>query len=142
MTNREAAWVRNNVWPQAKRKCFRDHPGYHLKCSCQSGMSTWCQNGKHEECHRGTALPNCEAFITNRRDQVLYFPEPYKHPTVTATGAHRTSAAQVWLAHRTCRWVCPCKCGHPAQEKLAAPTPARPARYELVPLPGLEAVGR
>jgi hypothetical protein len=42
---------------------------------------------------------------------VLAFRKPFRHKSRTsATGPHKTWAADVWHANRVCRWLCPCDC--------------------------------
>ncbi len=147
MTPQEAVWVREHVWTGVMRKEHRSTPAFFASCPCLYGKSWHCQHGKCLECHRAAPLRSPEGYITNKREEVLSFSAPYQHPHETATGAHPTRNAMVWLADRACRWVCPCTCHQGDAEpqesyKRATVGPARPARYELVPLPGLEAVGQ
>lgn len=108
MTPREAEWVRSQVWSAAMRKTFREVPAFRTSCPCLSGPCQRCQAGQHDKCDRREPLPCVETFITDRSERVVYFAEPYQHPTFSATGAHHTRAAQVWLADRRCRYLCPC----------------------------------
>lgn len=129
MSPREAAWVRDNVWTKAMRREYRDV----VACACQYGPSTGCLQGKCRSCRPADPIAIWETTICDRTG--IYptrLPQEYEHDTVSATGPHRERLAMVWLADRICRWRCPHEC-HQAAE---------PARYELVPLPGLEAVGR
>lgn len=48
----------------------------------------------------------------------MTLPGLYEHPSPSATGAHHTSTAQVWLADRVCRWVCDCECHQGGQIAL------------------------
>lgn len=114
MTGQAAEWIRANVWTPAMRKSHRDAPRAAFSCSCQYGASQYCERGEHGRCHVGKGLPSCEAFITDKADRVLYLPAEFAYPTLTATGARPTRAAQVWLADRVCRWACPCPCHSPA----------------------------
>ncbi|MFI6485220.1 DUF6248 family natural product biosynthesis protein [Nonomuraea sp. NPDC050663] len=111
MTPVEASWVRKHAWTQAMRRCWKDTPAYYSSCSCQYGECVSCRDGKHRHCSRGYALRRTETMITDRRGRALYLPDYYTHPSnVSATGPARTNVAQVWLADRTCRWLCPCPC--------------------------------
>lgn len=119
-TPTEAAWIRAHVWTQRMRHTYSGDPGknngvpgLYTHCACQYGATTWCQNGRHDLCHRATPLPGCETYIVGRRGNVLEFEQPYEHLATSATGEHQEWAAMVWLADRVCRWVCPCPCGHP-----------------------------
>ena len=110
----DAAWIRDHVWTQAMRKQFAEVPGFYLLCACQYGPTTSCREGQHQRCHRAEPLRSDETYILKRGGiYPAYFAEPYAHKTDTsATGPQFTPAAQVWLADRVCRWVCPCDCGH------------------------------
>jgi len=114
LTALDAAWIRDNVWTPAMRKQFTEVPGFYLLCACQYGPTTSCREGQHQRCHRAEPLRSDETYILKRGGiYPAYFAEPYAHKTDTsATGPQFTSAAQVWLADRVCRWVCPCGCGH------------------------------
>lgn len=115
MTEHEAAWVREHVWTHAMRRS----PGPPV-CACQYGPSGYCLRDAHERCGRGTPLRAYEALVCGP-DGVspLAFGEPYAHETDTsATGPRHTTVAMVWLADRVCRWICPCTCGHSAQDAL------------------------
>lgn len=124
MTPEQAEWVRDHVFTKPMRKCYAETPGYYTMCACQSGMTTWCDTGVHHRCHRATPLPRHEGFVDTRGGvHVAYFTADYEHPTLTATGRFPTRLAQVWLADRVCRWVCPCPC-HSA--------PAAPEQLDLL----------
>ncbi|MGC5012579.1 DUF6248 family natural product biosynthesis protein [Streptosporangium sp. DT93] len=143
MTPDQAAWVRENVWPAAMRKAHREQPLGTTHCACQWGGGA-CASGRHDICHVGVPLPVCETYVVTRTDQVLGFAEPYRHPSVSATGWHRTRTAQVWLADRVCAWSCSCgDCGHPRPDIAHRPerNPARPVVYETVPLFDLTPTG-
>lgn len=108
MTSEEFAWVRANVWTAGMRNIYAEMPGYHTTCACQYGLTTWCQHDDCRRCHRATPLPRPGGYVCDRNDRVLRFPEPYEHPTPSATGLRHTSLAMWWYADRVCRWVCPC----------------------------------
>jgi hypothetical protein len=114
MTQDAAAWVREHVWTPAMRKTYREVPAFYSTCDCQFGATQWCQTGRHDRCHRAEPLVSCATMILRRGG--LYpasFTEEFTHPTPSATGPVTTSLAQVWLADRRCRWVCPCECHAP-----------------------------
>jgi hypothetical protein len=90
------------------RKTHREVPRFYLTCDCEHDLTSYCQAEQHEPCHRAEPQASHEGYITNRRDQVLYFREAYEHPTTT--GPYYERAAMVWLAGRVCRWACPCTC--------------------------------
>ncbi|WP_031166024.1 DUF6248 family natural product biosynthesis protein [Streptosporangium roseum] len=147
MTPDQAAWVREHAWPKAMLKAHNEHPGATSHCACQWGggscLSAW--KPRHDTCHIGVPLPVCETYIVTRTGGVAGFAEPYRHPSVSATGWHRVATAMVWLADRLCAWACPCDCGHlgpaPAHAMRPAPPPAPEFTadgLELVMLPGLE----
>jgi hypothetical protein len=96
------------------RRQFAEVPGFYLACACDYGLTTSCREGQHNRCHRGEPLRSSETYILRRGGiYPAYFAEEYTHKTDTsATGPQFTSAAQVWLADRVCRWVCPCDCEH------------------------------
>lgn len=112
MTPVEAAWVRENVWTPAMRKTYRDTPGYFAGCACEYGLTSWCQHGQCDRCHRATPQRSAETVICGPGGETpLHFSEPYEHITdIYATRPLHTSHALVWLADRVCRWVCPCDC--------------------------------
>lgn len=91
--------------------------------------------GRHQRCHLGVPLPLSETIIMGRDQVAAAFVEPYRYPAASATGWHPTRAAQVWLADRTCRWSCPCDCGHPGPEPAHSP-----ARHPLAGGEGRQAV--
>lgn len=110
MADVEAAWVRDRVWTKAMRKTFTDVPGHYLQCACQGSITTYCQAGRHDRCHRAKPLRDSETWICYA-NHVLVLPELFKHPTNTsAVGPRRERYATVWLADRVCRWQCPCDC--------------------------------
>ncbi|SNS80592.1 Lsr2 family protein [Actinomadura mexicana] len=108
MTDADAAWIRDNVWPPAMRRTFGEVPGFFVACACQySGAE--CRHG--DRCHRREPLTLPLGAVFQRGgEHAAIHPEPYRHPTPTATGPKRTRHAQVWYADRTCRWVCDCEC--------------------------------
>lgn len=107
----EAAWIRTNVWPVAMRKTFAEVPGMFTSCACEYGLTSWCQNGQCERCHRAEPQPGPAGYVCGRTgEDPMYFGEPYEHPTISATGRHKTQVAMFWLADRVCRWICPCSC--------------------------------
>lgn len=133
MTPEQAAWVREHAWTKAMARTFQESPGFYLKCACQRGTTWYCANGKCGRCHRAKpGPPDWEDVICDKTgNRPLYFATPYQHPTPSITGDRRERVAQVWLADRTCRWVCSC------------PHHAQPGRltYEAAVLPGLELLG-
>lgn len=124
-----AAAIRD-TWPKHMRKTYADIPGYFTHCACQHGTTPPCQKGRHDLCGRATPLRRPEAAICDPRGMVTTFPQTYQHPSdVNAVGPGYTSAAQVWLADRVCRWQCPCTC-HTSQP---TPTPAKAIPLPLTP---------
>lgn len=81
-----------------------------MPCPCQYGQSGACSAGDHKSCGVAGDTVAGEGFVQTRRGYVAAFPEPYTHPTASATGSRRERWAFVWLADRRCRWVCPCSC--------------------------------
>lgn len=134
MTDDEAAWVREHVWPKVMRQAYRDIPAYFHHCACQWGPCGACERGRHDRCIHGPngyqPFPSDECSITNRKWQVLALPEPFKHPARSATGWHQQSAANVWLADRRCVWSCPCECRAEAADEPQPIllVPSRPLR--------------
>lgn len=127
MTDTEAAQVRELAWTQGMRKTFSDTPGFYRACACQAGRTWHCAHGSHSSCHRAMPLRSIEAYIVGRGGGVAHLPEEYQHPTDTsAIGPRTTAAAQVWLADRVCRWVCPCECHGP---ETTTPAPADRRRF-------------
>lgn len=138
MSAAEAREVRKLAWTGGMRKTYRDTPRAFISCACRSGPSWYCGHGNCGSCHRTEPLRSCETYIVNRDGGVAYLPEDYVHPTDTsAIGPRRTSAAQVWLADRVCRWKCPCACHapEPAVEQAA------PHTEETVPAPARQLTG-
>ncbi|MFB4312901.1 DUF6248 family natural product biosynthesis protein [Actinomadura sp. 21ATH] len=111
-TDDRAAWIREHAWPAAMRRTYGDTPGIYTGCPCQSGPSTWCETGRHDRCGRGEPLRSVATYICSRGgDHPATFREPYAHKTdCSATVPQHTNLAQVWLADRVCRWICPCDC--------------------------------
>jgi hypothetical protein len=107
-----AAAIRERAWTQPMRKQHREVPLYTARCACQSGLTHWCEVGRHARCHRGTPLRSYATVIcTPGGMAVACFAEYFGHKTdVSATGPRFERAALVWLADRVCRWVCPCTC--------------------------------
>ncbi len=132
MTPDQAAWVRAHVWPPQLQALAERLPARYTTCACQRGVSRACARGTHDRCPRDLVAK--EGVVTDRSGvDFVAFATPYAHRTVTVDGPPLpTPVAQVWLADRVCRGVCPCTCGHPR--------PAVAPRYELVPLPGLGAL--
>lgn len=111
MTPAQAAWVREHVWTPAMRATYATTPGFYTTCACQWGPSGWCANGSCRRCHAGEPSPGWAAIVCGPTgDKPRHFAEPFRHPTPSATGAHRERLALVWLADRVCRWVCPHAC--------------------------------
>lgn len=122
MDEDEAVWVREHVWTQHMRRTHETVPRAASTCACQSGPTQHCQRDHHHSCDRAEALPGPEGYITRPTGQVVSLSVPYEHPTPSAAGAHRVSAAQVWLADRVCAWQCNCKC-HPEPGPEPEPEP-------------------
>lgn len=123
MLSDQAAWIRENAWTPAMRKTHTEVPGFRTNCSCQWGLTSWCQHDQHGRCHRATPHPTYATLICGRGgERPLTFAEPYEHKTPSITGAYYEYGAMVWLADRICRWICPCHC-HAA--------PAAPAQLGL-----------
>lgn len=122
MTSDEAAWIRENAWTQAMRKTDREVPGYLHTCACQYGPTSACQHGQCDSCHRGTPQPGPAGYVCGGPggQTVLGFGVPYKHPTRSATGRHKTDAAMFWLADRVCRWRCTHECHNRTRGEQAA----------------------
>jgi hypothetical protein len=130
MSEATAARIRAQVWTPAMRKTYRDVPDAFHTCACQSGASQWCQEGKHARCHRGEPLPDYETLLCRRGGEYpATFPEPFTHPTPSATGARRSQLAMVWLADRVCRWVCPCTCHAEAPGEQLEHDETQPIRH-------------
>lgn len=126
MNDEAAAWVREFVWTNRMRKAFADTPGAYQHCACQAGPSGHCNADRHTKCWHADNEPqrSPEAYVCGTDGtSVLMFAEPFTHPTGSATGAKRTSHAQVWLADRACRWRCPCDC-HTGAPVTPEPPPA------------------
>lgn len=125
MTPAEAAWVREFVWRGHQQVADLD---YVAQCRCQWGISADCKAGNCDRC--GAGVPRAETYIRDRQGRITHLAELPKHPAMTALGPSHTRAAQVWLADRTCRWICPCP-HHTAsapftQDALfAIPTPSK-----------------
>jgi hypothetical protein len=110
MSPAAAAWIRTHAWTPAMLKVHKHVPQFHSHCACQHGETGHCSGGQHRACVRGEPLPSCETYICGTDGQVLHLPEPFEHPSPSATGARRERAAMVWLADRVCKWRCPCSC--------------------------------
>lgn len=109
-----ACWVREHAWTSSMRATHASLPEYYSTCACQNGTTDWCLRDKCTRCHRATPQPSAETYITNRRQEVLHFSEPYEHAsTLESLTLRRCTIAVVWLADRTCRWICPCQCHRP-----------------------------
>lgn len=123
----QAAWIRDHAWTPAMRKTHREVPAFFRTCDCQYGLTSWCQHDQHDRCHRAPPLRSVETYICDTTGTTpLAFAAPYEHRTDTsATGPQFTSLAQVWLADRVCRWVCPCTC------HTAPPEPGPPLQLDL-----------
>ncbi|MBA9003689.1 DUF6248 family natural product biosynthesis protein [Thermomonospora cellulosilytica] len=123
-TPEQAAWIREHVWTKAMRKSYRETPEAYHACACQYGMTTWCNIGQHDRCHRATPQPDWETIICGPDGMhPLHFAGYYRHPVrASATGPHPSALPLVWLADRVCRWVCPCACHA---------TPAAPVQLDL-----------
>lgn len=110
MDSAAARWVFDHVLIGALREYAK------VPCACLWGICGHCSSGRHEKCVRHAWGPagstSGEGWVTNRKAQV-----------VTHEGRH----VQVWLADRTCRWICPCT-DCPA-ELLQAP--AKPVQLDL-----------
>ncbi|MFF0526571.1 DUF6248 family natural product biosynthesis protein [Actinomadura nitritigenes] len=116
MTETAAAWVREHAWTSAMRKTFASTPGFFTACACQYSGGE-CRHG--DRCHRREPLVIPIGSVMQRGGEyTALHPEPYQHPTPTATGPQHTAHAQVWYADRTCRWVCDCEC-HTAAGRAA-----------------------
>ncbi|WP_372672625.1 DUF6248 family natural product biosynthesis protein [Amycolatopsis kentuckyensis] len=114
MSEEDAAWIRDTVWPKQLRAVHASAPKFHLRCACQYGVTGHCaSNDGHEECQfaKPDATPqrSSETWITRKDGTVI-------------------NGAEVWLADRVCRWSCPCECGHkPPKKKRKAKRRTRPA---------------
>lgn len=134
MTDVEAAWIREHAWTKTMRATYKSTPAFYHHCACQWSRCGSCDRGEHSNCIHGPRgyqpFPSSEGYITNSRQHVLGWPERFNHPSRSATGWHRDSAAYVWLADRRCIWSCPCECraAEPAQPQPIVLVPARQRR--------------
>jgi hypothetical protein len=125
LTEQAAAWIRDHAWPPRMRGTFLTAVGFYSTCLCQNRRSHHCARDRHDMCI-GT-LSGFHTIIGRPDGSVAEFPDPYRHPTESATGPQHETAALVWLADRVCRWVCPCSC-HTAP---AEPTPVQDALFAI-----------
>uniref|UniRef100_UPI003F49504A DUF6248 family natural product biosynthesis protein n=1 Tax=Amycolatopsis sp. CA-151526 TaxID=3239921 RepID=UPI003F49504A len=110
MTKEQARWIREVVWTEHHRKWCGGPRDWH-RCRCQWGVSDNCRRGEHRTCTK------------IRSSGPLSGPDTY----LTISGDKRLHVA-VWLADRTCRWTCPCNCGHRHQLRQRAGTAERAAQ--------------
>jgi hypothetical protein len=93
------------------RRTYLTTPGVYTRCACEGAQTGHCSQGRHRACGRSTPLRAVETYICTPDGLVTNLPKLFRHATDTsATGPSRTSAAQVWLADRVCRWTCTCTC--------------------------------
>ncbi len=125
MTPEQAAWVRENVLRGNRPAADLERD---LRCRCQWGLSAKCRDGQCDRCVAG--VPHPETYVRGLDGQITHFAELPKHEAMTVLGPCFTRAAQVWLADRTCRWLCPCPHHTPAESfaqdaLFAIPTPTK-----------------
>ncbi|NEA22657.1 DUF6248 family natural product biosynthesis protein [Actinomadura bangladeshensis] len=131
MSPEAAAWIRDHAWTAPMRREDADAAPL---CPCQYGPCGYCLHGRHDTCinQQSWSKRRVAGYVCGRDGITpLDFPEPYGHETdASATVPHHTSIAQVWLADRVCRWVCPCDCRNagapPAKDPPAEPQPEAP----------------
>ncbi|MEU9887975.1 hypothetical protein [Sphaerisporangium sp. NPDC051011] len=110
MSEETAVWIRGNAWPEWRRWPGREPD---LRCPCE--WTPHCERGgDHETCRRLVLIPHCETYIMPLGGgwPPVNLPEHERmeHPTMTVFGPRRTTASQVWLADRACRYLCGCSC--------------------------------
>lgn len=88
--------------PRARGRSGAGHPGQIPACACQWGPTAHCHHGGHGRCQAHEVV-TCETYLT------------YADGTVVLD----SGPVEVWLADRTCRWVCSCTC-HTTQPVQAA----------------------
>lgn len=86
MTAEAAARVREHVWTKRMRATYAEVPGYFTHCACQGGPCGYCSSDRHGRCY-GRPMPRPETYVVFETAVAL---------------------AEVWLADRVCRWICPC----------------------------------
>lgn len=120
----QAAWIRAHAWTAAMRR-----EALPASCACQYGTCGYCVHGRHDACINRQTWPKhrIAGYVCGRGGITPpCLAEPYEHETsASATGPQFTSLAQVWLADRVCRWVCPCSC------HTAPPEPGPPLQLDL-----------
>jgi Family of unknown function (DUF6248) len=131
MTPEEFAWIRANVWTDEMRGTWKEYPGFYTRCPCQWGPTWWCQNDRHDRCHRRDPQLSPGGYVCDQTgEHPVRFRQPYLNPSPSAGGSLRTSLAMWWYADRVCRWVCPCACHRgelPASASSRRRTAHRPA---------------
>ncbi|WP_017585499.1 DUF6248 family natural product biosynthesis protein [Nocardiopsis ganjiahuensis] len=84
---------------RASRRTGTSHPDQPPACACQWGPTGHCHHGDHDRC-QAQQVTVSETYLTHADGTVVLDPAP----------------VEVWLANRTCRWVCSCTCHtQPAQ---------------------------
>jgi len=105
MTPEEFAWIRAHVWTDAMRRTWKEFPGFYTRCPCQWGATWWCQNDRHDRCHRRDPQFSPGGYVCDRSgERPGMFARPYRNPSLSASGSLRTSLAMWWYADRVCRW--------------------------------------
>lgn len=126
----EAAWIRRHVFTPGMQTTYRTVPGFYEACACQYGSTTWCREGRHDMCVRGTPLRSYATVICGPSGtRPTRFTSHYRNVTDTSTtGPCHETAALVWLADRVCRWICDCTCAHATRRHQHAdePSPLQP----------------
>jgi hypothetical protein len=137
VTPEEAAWQRDNVWPNWMRKQYAENPGFYTHCACEWGMTAVCEIGQCHQCQGSARNPSPLATITSKRGYVTGFHAPHKHHEAKVDGSYgpHTDAA-VWPAGTPCRWRCPHDCHTKTRPEPDTPTPKKkPTKAEKKPEP-------
>lgn len=93
----QSAWIREVVWPPARRNS--DHPWFRT-CSCEraraENSSGACSSGQHDRCNWLGSLP--------------LRPIPEAYLCIPAGTTQWLALAPLWEAHHTHYANCPCEC--------------------------------
>lgn len=115
VSDKAAAWVRRNVWPEWMRAAFDNADsllgaGFSLHmCLCELGVCVSCGRDEHDQC-----VTSQHSWTPLGSDMAVY---GWSEGTQPEDGR---AVAKVSLVGYACRWVCPCECEQPRREDEAA----------------------
>lgn len=114
MSEKDAAWIRDHVWPRKLRAAYKmaaKRGGNLNACRCQRETSWHCRNGTHRLCSPEDTWASPETYVLRADGETRAKLPGWRPFHDRMTGEVRYSGdVGVWLADRICKFSCGCDC--------------------------------